>query len=769
MIGALRDLYTAFRPKPWPLERPIVLQFPVNDICNSGCEMCHIWKKKLDSQITPAELQQVLRDPLYSRIVNVGINGGEPTLRRDLPDLARVVCTMLPRLRRLSLITNALVPKRVNGSIAALGEVAREYGKHLDVMISLDGVGALHDRVRGRAGNFEAVLKVLEFVATAPGVASHQLGCTIVKDNVYGLWDVLEFALANEVYIKFRLGVPHQRLYTYELREPFALDADDRYHVCVFLQNLMLHYESGAQQLETYRSLIGQLAYREPRRSGCNWQHRGVTLTSRGELAYCAVESKNLGNAIHACSEDLYFGHRDYLHEIIKTKCDGCSHDYGGISTGRGFIRQILAQLGFSPVRMRRQTRFHRLLAPLARVAFTRHYRGWNPARAPLAHARAQVAPGRVLICGWYGTETLGDKAILAGIVSSLRAEDAGAMFTIASLEPYVTRNTVAQMPELAGVEVLDFRAAIARGADFALVAFGGGPVMGVKALAENIGVFRYAAARNIPRLLLGCGVGPIGRGFYRPYLRELLELASVRIYRDEESRQLATALGVNTGADLVAEDPALTWLAAQCRATQRSSADDTRNVVLGLREWPHEQYGGSPFADERLRQRLDDELGRGLLELLAAAPNVRLVPLPMSTNAAGGDDRWYYRKLFRESRLPRERIDWSTLERELTPLEALRHFHAGDCVVGMRFHALVFGVASGVPTLAIDYTLGRGKVAAFANRVGTPSLALDDLTGPALAANIASLLSDRTPSAEYSSGSLKFQHALHDALSRCH
>src|SRR5471030_1202794 len=84
--------------------KPVVLQFPVNDICNSRCVMCDIWKRKRDKEITPGELRQILRDPLFKAVRYVGMSGGEPTLRKDLPEIGRVLVESLPRLQGFGII-----------------------------------------------------------------------------------------------------------------------------------------------------------------------------------------------------------------------------------------------------------------------------------------------------------------------------------------------------------------------------------------------------------------------------------------------------------------------------------------------------------------------------------------------------------------------------------------------------------------------------------------------------------------------------------------
>ncbi|MCR4306372.1 MAG: radical SAM protein, partial [Candidatus Yonathbacteria bacterium] len=86
---------------------PETLNLMVNDICNSRCAMCNVWKRKQEKEFTPAELARILEDPLFDRLKSVGVSGGEPTLRKDLPEIFRVI-TRKKGIRGVSMITNAL-------------------------------------------------------------------------------------------------------------------------------------------------------------------------------------------------------------------------------------------------------------------------------------------------------------------------------------------------------------------------------------------------------------------------------------------------------------------------------------------------------------------------------------------------------------------------------------------------------------------------------------------------------------------------------------
>jgi len=97
--------------------------------------MCHIWKQKLDYQISPAELDTALNNRLYSEVRTVGVNGGEPTLRKDLPELVEILFRRMPRLKTVSLITNGFVPGKVIERIRETGEIINRLGGKFDVMV----------------------------------------------------------------------------------------------------------------------------------------------------------------------------------------------------------------------------------------------------------------------------------------------------------------------------------------------------------------------------------------------------------------------------------------------------------------------------------------------------------------------------------------------------------------------------------------------------------------------------------------------------------
>jgi hypothetical protein len=100
-----------------------------------------------------------------------------------------------------------------------------------------------------------------------------------------------------------------------------------------------------------------------------------------------------------------------------------------------------------------------------------------------------------------------------------------------------------------------------------------------------------------------------------------------------------------------------------------------------------------------------------------------------MCTNHFGDDDRWFYRRLFRGIEQLQGKLDFSLLNAELSPKKYCEAFRGAHAALTMRFHSVVFALGLNVPTVAIDYTLGKGKVQALAERFGLAYQSLDKIT----------------------------------------
>lgn len=763
-------------PRPLKLEKPEVLQFPVIDICNSRCQMCRIWENKNSQDVSLEELEVGLSSDLFSEVVSVGFNGGEPTLRKDLPELIALVSEKLPKLRSVSLITNAFKYEQVINQITEIGIILKDKGISFDVMVSLDGYGEVHDRVRGREGNFQRAQRVIEFVQASEWVDSLRIGCTVIRENVYHLHDLLDYCVRQGLYIKFRLGVPHQRLYTENITDPYALTYDEKCEFVEFLEGLSQHYEGSSLQKFFYRSLADQLALNAPRRAGCDWKHRGATITARGELAFCAVKSNVLSSSIaNSDLEETYFANEPHLRSIIKNECDTCHHDYVGIPDGADYLRLAIDELDMK-FRLREAIRTlpgYRLInGVMESRLFSRELAKYRSVQKQIrVNASSSVELNdkqqRVMICGWYGTETLGDKGILAGVLKSIRnALGQNVHFFVASLFPYITQRTCDQMAELQDVQIVSIEQAMSLVSTVDLLTFGGGPLMSIPSMAPMEALFERARESGVQTLAAGIGVGPLGNKAFDESVGRTLKLCDNIIFRDKRSADAALALGVDTKDATVAEDPAFTWLIDRISGSPNVRENLGRTLLLGLRDFPYREYARElePGKAKELKKNYERSVVEAVSSLLIQFPDLVIKPLPMCTNHFGGDDRWFYRKLFRRLEKVPARLDMTLLNNELRPNAYVDEFVKADVVLAMRFHSLVFGLSAGANCIAIDYTMGRGKVKSLAEKTNTPVIGMGSLDAQVICQQVSNALSrPAEPNLEISS--LQFDTHMKNVL----
>ena len=137
--------------------RPRLLTWIVTFACNARCVMCDSWKKPRGRELDAAAAQRALAG--VGRVDAVRITGGEPFVRRDLDELLAVVGDRLDPLV-IHVTTNGLLTDRI---VEVLER--RDRRRRLELMVSLDGVGAAHDRIRGRQGAYDRTLETLGALA----------------------------------------------------------------------------------------------------------------------------------------------------------------------------------------------------------------------------------------------------------------------------------------------------------------------------------------------------------------------------------------------------------------------------------------------------------------------------------------------------------------------------------------------------------------------------------------------------------------------------
>ncbi len=181
------------------LGRPLRnLRVSVTDRCNLRCQYCmpeeeYAWLRRGDL-LTFEEIQRLVEIFTELGVDKVRLTGGEPLLRRDLPDLVRLLAAV-PAVRDLAMTSNGVL---LAGQAAAL----REAGLHR-VTVSLDTLRPERFRALTRRDDHAAVLRGIEAVRAA-GFPGLKLDTVVIRGvNEDELVDLVEFGRGVDAEVRF--------------------------------------------------------------------------------------------------------------------------------------------------------------------------------------------------------------------------------------------------------------------------------------------------------------------------------------------------------------------------------------------------------------------------------------------------------------------------------------------------------------------------------------------------------------------------------------
>jgi MoaA/NifB/PqqE/SkfB family radical SAM enzyme len=141
------------------LARNAILREPTTNVlfvtnrCNLDCAMCFYTERERRDELSLAEIQRLARSmpPQWYLMMT----GGEPFLRRDVPDIAAAFYDR--GARNLHLQTNATLPDRTLEGVRRIAEHAAR--ANVIVVTSVDGPREVHERIRLQPGVFDRTIE----------------------------------------------------------------------------------------------------------------------------------------------------------------------------------------------------------------------------------------------------------------------------------------------------------------------------------------------------------------------------------------------------------------------------------------------------------------------------------------------------------------------------------------------------------------------------------------------------------------------------------
>jgi MoaA/NifB/PqqE/SkfB family radical SAM enzyme len=220
--------------------------------------------------------------------------------------------------------------RRSAETIRRVLDVARSRGKKLYLFISLDGIGALHDEIRGVRGAFDAVcrtLDALQALDTPRSQLSMGVSATATRKNIDHLDDVLQFAVRRNLLVSFTFPMSTDVYMNNQDRlERFEADHDLIERFASFLDNLERYPDHVTPPLSFYRSLQATLRG-GPREAPCIFRRGGFFLEPNGNVLPCWRSSElSFGSLTDETFPQIWDGprRRSVLATIEEQFCSSC-------------------------------------------------------------------------------------------------------------------------------------------------------------------------------------------------------------------------------------------------------------------------------------------------------------------------------------------------------------------------------------------------------------------------------------------------------------
>ncbi len=163
------------------------MRISITDKCNFRCTYCMPaeglpWLKKAEI-LTYEEIERIARVAVNSGIEQIRLTGGEPLVRRDVPDLVRQL-RKIEGLRNLSMTTNGILLKQLAGALAEAGLTR--------INVSLDSLNREKFAKLTRRDQLAHVFEGLEELEKYPSIHPIKINAVAIKG--ISEEEVLEFA-----------------------------------------------------------------------------------------------------------------------------------------------------------------------------------------------------------------------------------------------------------------------------------------------------------------------------------------------------------------------------------------------------------------------------------------------------------------------------------------------------------------------------------------------------------------------------------------------
>lgn len=356
-IPAMRASYATGRV----LRLPVNITVSVSYRCNSRCKTCNVWLLPNDDLRLPEwdrVFESLGRAPYWFTF-----SGGEPTLRKDLPEMvASAYRHCRPGI--INIPTNGIQHKVIPGRIERVLEAAPK--SEVIINLSLDGVGLKHDEIRGVRDNWKhamityAALRELKRRYKHLTVGIHTVISTFNVDSFPALCEYVQRELRPDSFIT---EIAEQRVELDTVGLGITPTAE-RYSVAIdaLLESMREVQLTGvAEVTQAFRRQYYELVKRTLREQRqvipCMAGIASAQIAPNGDVWTCCIRAQSMGNLR---DHDYDFGSvwrtgkADQLRRSIKAGecyCPLANAAYTNMLTHGPTVAKVAADVGRSRMR----------------------------------------------------------------------------------------------------------------------------------------------------------------------------------------------------------------------------------------------------------------------------------------------------------------------------------------------------------------------------------------------------------------------------------
>lgn len=165
--------------------------------CNARCYMCNTWQNPSKPE---EEFKPELVEKLPKNLDFINITGGEPFLRDDLDEIIEKALT---KCKRLVISTNGYFTDRIT-------RLAEKFGNRIGIRVSIEGLPAANDELRGIKNGFDHGLRTLTNLM-AMGMKDVGFGITVFDRNAKDMIEL--YHLAEAMGVEFATATVHNSYY----------------------------------------------------------------------------------------------------------------------------------------------------------------------------------------------------------------------------------------------------------------------------------------------------------------------------------------------------------------------------------------------------------------------------------------------------------------------------------------------------------------------------------------------------------------------------